>query len=29
MRNFDLTVNTEKLGIEKAVEMILAAAADL
>ena len=26
--NFDLTVNTEKLGIEKAVEMILAAAAD-
>ena len=27
--NFDLTVNTEKLGIEKAVEMILAAAADL
>lgn len=28
-RNFDLTVNTEKLGIYKAVHMILAAAADL
>lgn len=28
-RNFDLTLNTEKLGIDKAVELILRAAQDL
>ena len=28
-RNYDLTLNTEKLGIDKAVELILAAAADI
>lgn len=25
-RNYDLTINTEKLGIDKAVEMVLDAA---
>ena len=28
-RNFDLTVNTEKIGIEKAVQLILAAAENI
>ncbi|MDE7057750.1 MAG: cytidylate kinase-like family protein, partial [Lachnospiraceae bacterium] len=28
-RNFDLTLNTEKLGIEKATELILKAAEDI
>lgn len=28
-RNFDLTVNTEKLGIERAFRLILAAAEDI
>ena len=28
-RNYDLTLNTEKLGIDKAVELILAAEADI
>lgn len=28
-RNYDLTLNTEKLGIDKAVELILAAAEDI
>ena len=28
-RNFDLTLNTEKLGIDKVVELILQAAADI
>ena len=28
-RNYDLTLNTEKLGIDKAVQLVLAAAEDL
>ena len=28
-RNYDLTLNTEKLGIDKAVQMILTASQDL
>ena len=28
-RNYDLTLNTEKLGIDRAVELVLAAAEDL
>ena len=28
-RNYDLTINTEKLGIDRAVEMVLAAAKEI
>ena len=28
-RNYDLTINTEKLGIDRAVEMVLEAARDI